>query len=373
MSAKDDNVVQQQSNSFYAAIARTAARSLALYFSRPVRLFRPSKVSGWHSLRGLADSHGQSLSPQYISWLVKEHGWSVIPKHFVPPMLVNGLLGVVLWSTYSEVSSCLEPHLASHPTTLAALSGACAGGAQALVAAPAENMRFALEGTSRATGWSDAWKEVFLITKPTTPMTPSEQLREARQVRDWMREVGEMAGRGWEGWGWGCAKDICGFAAFFAIFDVTRRCAIEAKATSQALLDRAPQVVVGSESESDNRVHSVRRHTPRVVHAATLVTGGAIAGLSYEILSRPWDAMRRAVHHDRLAPVQHQRSIAGIILHKAREDGVLSFFTSPAHAHHDPSPSRMRRRLNTALRTLGRVGPWGVGFLAWEAFGPGLS
>ena len=136
--------------------------------------------------------------------------WSVIPKHFVPPMLANGLLGIVLWSTYSEVSSRLEPHLACHPTALAALSGACAGGAQALLAAPAENMRFALEGTSPATGWSDAWKEVFLKTEPTTPMASSEQLREARQVRDWMREVGEMAGRGWEGWGWGCAKDICG-------------------------------------------------------------------------------------------------------------------------------------------------------------------
>ena len=113
MSAKDDDSTQQQSNSFYAALARTATRSLALYFSRPVRLFRPSKgassrsgtspcrqppgrelynmispltpalssalsVSGWHSLRGLADSHGQSLSPQYVSWLVKEHGVSLL-------------------------------------------------------------------------------------------------------------------------------------------------------------------------------------------------------------------------------------------------------------------------------------------------------
>ena len=320
--------------------------------------------------------------------------WSVIPKHFVPPMLVNGLLGVVLWSTYSEVSSRLEPHLASHPTTLAALSGACAGGAQALVAAPAENMRFALEGTSPATGWSDAWKEVFLKTEPTTPMAPSEKMREARQVRDWMREVGEMAGRGWEGWGWGCAKDICGgyysfvipanplligsrcvmplgFAVFFAIFDITRRCAAETKAMSQTVLDRTPQVLLGS--ESDRRFRSVRKHTPRVVHATTLVTGGAIAGLAYELVSRPWDAMRRAVHHDRLAPVREQHSIAGIILHKAREDGVLSFFANPAHVHHDPSASRTRRRLNTALRTLGRVGPWGVGFLVWEAFGPGIS
>ena len=136
--------------------------------------------------------------------------WSVIPKHFIPPMLVNGLLGYVLWSTYSEASSFLEPYLASHPTTLAAVSGALAGGTQAIVAAPAENMRFALEGTSPATGWHDAWKEVFLKTEPATPIPRAEQLHEARQVRDWMRDVGEMAGRGWDGWGWGCAKDICG-------------------------------------------------------------------------------------------------------------------------------------------------------------------
>ena len=45
MSPKDDDGAQQQqqANSFYAALARTATRSLALYFSRPVRLFRPSK------------------------------------------------------------------------------------------------------------------------------------------------------------------------------------------------------------------------------------------------------------------------------------------------------------------------------------------
>lgn len=40
----DDGAQQQQSYSeLYAALARTATRSLALYFSRPVRLFRPSK------------------------------------------------------------------------------------------------------------------------------------------------------------------------------------------------------------------------------------------------------------------------------------------------------------------------------------------
>lgn len=136
-------------------------------------------------------------------------------------MLVNGLLGVVLWSTFSEVSGVLEPHLVTHPTLLAAISGACAGGAQALVAAPAENVRFVLEGTSSAEGWSHAWKEVFRGTELRSTLPREAQVREARQVREWMKEVGEMAGRGWDGWGWGFAKDVCGkFHSFISHFHI---------------------------------------------------------------------------------------------------------------------------------------------------------
>jgi hypothetical protein len=35
--------LQQKSGSLYTALAHTGTRTLALYFSRPVRLFRPSK------------------------------------------------------------------------------------------------------------------------------------------------------------------------------------------------------------------------------------------------------------------------------------------------------------------------------------------
>jgi hypothetical protein len=125
-------------------------------------------------------------------------------------MLVNATLGTVLWSSYAEMSRLLEPHLGQHPTTMAAMSGAFAGAAQALVAAPAENVRLLLEGGTVYKSWSHAWKEVF---RGTVPLSDSEGVatrNNARQVRTWMKEVGEMAGRGWDGWGWGCAKDVCG-------------------------------------------------------------------------------------------------------------------------------------------------------------------
>lgn len=47
MSTAQDDAEDFQStvNNLYAAVARSATRSIALYFSRPVRLFRPSKGS----------------------------------------------------------------------------------------------------------------------------------------------------------------------------------------------------------------------------------------------------------------------------------------------------------------------------------------
>ncbi|EMD38338.1 hypothetical protein CERSUDRAFT_135051 [Gelatoporia subvermispora B] len=352
----------QQPNSLYAALARTATRSIALYFSRPVRLFRPSKVSGWQTLKGLASHHGMALSPRYLAWLVRQQGFMVIPKHFIPPILVNGVLGVVLWSTYSEVSDMLTPHLSSYPTALAAVSGGVAGGVQALVAAPAENVRFALEGASAATGWSHAWKEVFRGTEGQGLVAKDVQVREARQVREWMREVGDMAGRGWNGWGWGCVKDICGFAVFFSIFDLTRRAAFQTKTAAQSLVQNL-----------DTRYPSLCRHAPRISHATTLVTGGVIAGLSYEVACRPWDAARKVVHIHRVAQPSQSHSSIAIVLQKVQEDGILSFFRGPNHGAYDKSLAPLRRRMYSAVRTLARVGPWGAGFLVWEAFGPGIS
>lgn len=289
----------------------------------------------------------------------------VIPKHFIPPMLVNIALGSVLWTAYAEASDFLTPHISS-PLCVAAVSGGIAGGTQAILAAPAENVRFLLEGGSPAVGWSHAWKEVFRDTQSKSATSAQAELHEARQVRQWMKEVGEMAGRGWDGWGWGCGKDVCGFAVFFSIFEVTRRIALQAKASSEVALF------------PDGRCEkkgSLKNNTPRIVHAVTLVSGGAGAGLAYELATRPWDIARKTVHVDRITAGKEHHSIAVILMRKLRVEGLSSFFANPSPATHadDVQASPVQRRLYSALRTLARVGPWGVGFLVWEAFGPGIS
>jgi hypothetical protein len=126
-------------------------------------------------------------------------------------VLVNALLGTVLWTTYAETSKAIGPYYGHHPTFATALAGGVAGGMQALVAAPAENVRIILEGGSLGVGnpASNAWKEVFRGTKSAF-VSKQTEVEDVRQVRRWMKEVGEMAGRGWGGWGWCLGKDICG-------------------------------------------------------------------------------------------------------------------------------------------------------------------
>jgi len=164
-----------------------------------------------------------------------------------------------------------------------------------------------------------------------------------------------------------CSALSTGFAVFFSIFELTRRAAMKSKVVSYDL--------VRSHAFERYTSDSVRKHTPRVMHAMTLVAGGAIAGLAYELTCRPWDIARKAVHIDRLNPISERHSIASILLRKLRNDGILSYFRDPNHVPHhvDPSTSAVRRRLYLAARTLARVGPWGVGFLVWEALGPGIA
>lgn len=168
-------------------------------------------------------------------------------------------------------------------------------------------------------------------------------------------------------------KRFAGFGAFFAIFEVTRRVALEARCRSQATVE--------SLNSDTTQVRTLQKYAPRTVHGILLVTGGVTAGLAYELCARPFDAMRRAIHLERLsassdAPFKPLPSLLSAVSHKLRDEGLVSFFRNPTKAPDDtPVASRegLRRRLYAASRMLARLGPWGVGFLVWESLGPGIS
>jgi hypothetical protein len=66
-------------------------------------------------------------------------------------------MGTVLWTTYAKARHAIEAHLSHHLILTATLAGGLAGGAQALVAAPAENVRLVIEGGTGG-AWFHAWK-----------------------------------------------------------------------------------------------------------------------------------------------------------------------------------------------------------------------
>ncbi|KAG8939022.1 hypothetical protein FRC03_006617, partial [Tulasnella sp. 419] len=78
---------EYNASSLYGGLGRSLTRAMALYFARPVRLFRPSKVSGWMTLKNAAMQSNATLSPEYISLLIKKEGFHVIPRHFLPPLI----------------------------------------------------------------------------------------------------------------------------------------------------------------------------------------------------------------------------------------------------------------------------------------------
>lgn len=104
----------------------------------------------------------------------------------------------------------------------------------------------------------------------------------------------------------------------------------------------------------------MQTYTPRVVHSVAIVSGGLLAGLAYEFVCRPFDAARRYVH----APERRTKPMMAALVAKVKTDGILFFFKHPLR----PAAAGGYYRW---LRVLGRVGPWGVGFLVWENVGPG--
>ena len=139
------------------------------------------------------------------------------------------------------------------------------------------------------------------------------------------------------------------FAVFFAIFDVSRRVAARASSFAKRV----------AESVLTKATPATQMHASRIVHSTTIVTGGLFAGLAYELVCRPFDVARRSLHDT-------QHSIGTTLITKFREEGVLAFFRDPTRTALSSGSGY------TWLRTLARLGPWGVGFLVWENFGPEL-
>lgn len=172
---------------------------------------------------------------------------------------------------------------------------------------------------------------------------------------------------------------------FFAVFDLSRQIATHA---SERLAPR--------DSDTSSKTWRPLAGAHRIAQSLILVSGGVIGGLGHEVIGHPFDISRRLLHindaHMRAeraalsttesssrpatsqVPIPRQSFFSSVstsfkvLRDAAHKEGILYFFRSPTASSLD-SNSSPYRRLHTALRTLGRVGPWGVAFVVWEATG----
>jgi hypothetical protein len=157
---------------------------------------------------------------------------------------------------------------------------------------------------------------------------------------------------------------LLGFAVFFAAFEITRNLATQGRSVSEYAV-----TYISQEGDTSRKL---RRHTPGAVYTLTLVAGGAAAGLAYEVVTRPWDAARKAVRLEQISSpdmAKKQFPIFRSLKRIVESEGWIGFFRDidyvPAKAL-DRS-DRWKQRLLTMSRVLARVGPWGIGFLVWES------
>lgn len=125
---------------------------------------------------------------------------------------------------------------------------------------------------------------------------------------------------------------------------------------------------------AEARTARVKANTERVAYAGVLVGGGAIAGLTYEVVGRPFDNARHLARAEQLAPHTPHRTLVQLLATKLRHEGPLSFLKDPLAQPVPPGyVPRWQQRLYSASRALARVGPWGVGFLAFEYWSPSVN
>ncbi|GAA5876796.1 hypothetical protein JCM8547_003168 [Rhodosporidiobolus lusitaniae] len=310
--ASSSSGASSKTQSATAALSRALAGMLAFMFKRPIRLFRPVKISTWAGIQAIAEEQGRSVTPSFVRGLLRKEGWRFIPRHILPPLLVNTGIGLTLFTAYTTSESLLLPYLtstASHLLLIPFISGAFAGAAQAILSAPLDNARLLLlrrqrflrlshssnprarrlralksyatvEGAPFVSWLSLLRDSVFQSSRNAiggaAAATPRERIEQGRR---WAR-------RGWSLMNLTLIKDSLGFGVFFLIFEVGR----EASRVAGLRYD-------GIDPNSDEKQR--RSGAGLVLQSLGILMSGGIAGWVFSLVARPFERARAAIYDGR--------------------------------------------------------------------------
>ncbi|ORX34983.1 hypothetical protein BD324DRAFT_110123 [Kockovaella imperatae] len=379
-------------------------------FRRPSKLFRPSRVDTFGGLKHLALSTDQNLSASFIrSLMSSKQGLIAVTLTILPPLLINTTLGFLLFTSHSFFSLSLaklpffhHPHdptssssnyhpshldlsetdgtdrinlhtlmtgpsvIPYHPTLLSAIAGAGAGLLQGAAFTPIENVVKLLRDS--ASSITSILLRVLQLPLPkpattvNTPASPLQALKQFLSSESWVKSPSW-----WTGWRWAMARDAISYSVFFAAFDVTRRVALRVRGFMTGTYEQSwSNFILFSPRQPTPNDEDSSGHAPtsaRVAQAVTIVTGGVMASVAAEVVSRPIRASQKILSGPEALSSRYP------LLHTYKTQGIKPFIRSETSLARIASESPLRRAVKRLGWRMAAVGPWGFGFLVWAWVG----
>ncbi|TPX43513.1 protein-S-isoprenylcysteine O-methyltransferase [Synchytrium endobioticum] len=279
-----DTVPAQVNPSLLGAITRTVALQagaivhfLALnasvfakgfvrwWFGTPAKLFRPYAINPYQIFYHLAQHEGTRLSPKFLRGVLEKEGLQLLWKNFVPMLVMNSTVGIVLFNVYSLAYSQLLKYN-PNKTISPFLAGALGGFAQSLFATPLENIQLLVGKAKILEGRKQGILRV--IRDEIRLKIASERFKHGQ-----FRTL-------YDGWLFTSTRDTTSFALFFGMFETI-------KTFSQRFIKLN---IVGSDN-----AYRVTEKQVQWMNGFGVVGSGALAGLSHQMVAFPLEKWKSLV------------------------------------------------------------------------------
>ncbi|GAA5864384.1 hypothetical protein JCM3774_002773 [Rhodotorula dairenensis] len=323
-----------------AAFSRAFAGMLAFMFKRPIRLFRPVKISTMAGIQAIAEEQGRTVTPAFVRALIRKEGWRFFPKHVLPPLTINALIGLTLFTTYTTSESLLHARLES-PAAVYVLvpfvSGAFAGAAQSIISAPLDNARHLLlrrqrflrqaaeiprasrrkrirsaAGGSAGLPFTSWWTLLRDSVFRVGSVTPTDLSAELPAVvaklsgRERLDRARRWARRGWSFFTLSVTKDSIAFGVFFVVFECGREGARRLGLAWDGIA--LPSLSTYDEREGGSPGHDKQRRSASglILQSVGILVSGGVAGWIFSLVARPFERIRAAIYEGRAKWAEQQ-------------------------------------------------------------------
>ncbi|CAO3644148.1 unnamed protein product [Mucor hiemalis] len=222
-----------------------------------------------------------------ITHAVKTKGWNFIPRHILPPLIANTLIGTVLYTTYIATLPVFHPPSAFQlhrpfpppPYTSVFMAGCLAGAAQSVIATPLDSLKVRFEVSDLLEG---KHRSMYSFAKST------------------LKESGIASA--YRGFTLTLIRDSLACGLFFATFEWVKQqgyyyfldemygLQVDSRNTLNEIEKGWNEVYKMSE-EDQNRIISASGKTterpPLMLEPLFVIFAGATAAMAYQIIEHP--------------------------------------------------------------------------------------